>query len=139
MKDGPSIIPGMVCEATQKVTPELTASHIGSGSLRVFATPAMCALVEKTCASMVAPQLMDDQTTVGVKLHIHHVAPTPVGSEVRLRAEVLEFQENLIIFKAQIWDEVELVGKAEHHRVVVDEERFLRRVHTKSNPTASLG
>ena len=139
MKDGPSIIPGMVCEAIQKVTPELTASHIGSGTLRVFATPAMCALVEKTCASMVAPQLTEDQTTVGVKLHIHHMAPTPVGSEVRLRAEVLEFQENLIIFKVQIWDEVELVGNAEHHRVVVDEERFLRRVRTKSNPAANLG
>ena len=139
MNGGASIFPGMVCEATQKVTPELTASHIGSGSLQVFATPAMCALVEKTCASMVAPQLAEDQTTVGVMLHIHHVAPTPVGSEVRLRAEVLEFQENLIIFKAQIWDEVELVGNAEHHRVVVDEERFLRRVRTKSNPPSSLG
>jgi fluoroacetyl-CoA thioesterase len=134
--DDRSITPGMVSEATQKVTPEMTASHLGSGSLRVYATPAMCALVERTCATMVALRLTETQTTVGVKLHIHHLAPTPVGSEVRIRAEVTKFQEKIIVFKAQIWDEVELVGEAEHHRFVIEEERFLRRVRTKSQQPA---
>lgn len=133
----PSISLGMVSEATQKVTTEMTASHLGSGSLRVYATPAMCALVEKTCATMVAPRLTEAQTTVGVKLHIHHLAPTPVGSEVHIRAEVTKFQEKLIVFKAQIWDEVELVGEAEHHRFVIEEERFLRRVRIKSQQAAN--
>ena len=132
----PSIAPGMVSEATQKVTPDMTASHLGSGSLRVYATPAMCALVERTCATMVAPRLTETQTTVGVKLHIHHLAPTPVGSEVHIRAQVTKFQEKLIVFEAQIWDEVELVGEAEHHRFVIEEERFLRRVRTKSQQAA---
>lgn len=131
-----SITPGMVSEATQKITPEMTASHLGSGSLRVYATPAMCALVERTCATMVASRLTETQTTVGVKLHIHHLAPTPVGSEVRIRAEVTRFEEKSIVFKAQIWDEIELVGEAEHHRFVIEEERFLRRVRAKSQQTA---
>jgi predicted thioesterase len=131
-----SITTGMVSEAKQSVIDEMTASHLGSGSLRVYATPAMCALVERTCATMVAPRLSEAQTTVGVKLHIHHLAPTPVGSEVHIRAEVTNFQENLIVFRAQIWDEVELVGEAEHHRFVIEEERFLRRVRIKSQQGA---
>ena len=126
-----SIEPGMVAEATQEVTCELTALHVGSGDLKVYATPAMAALVEHTCTSMVTPLLPNGQTSVGTELHIRHLAPTPMGGMVRIRAKVVAAQDNLITFNARIWDEVELVGEVDHQRVIVEVDRFMRRVDTK--------
>ena len=127
-----SIEPGMVAEAIQEVTCELTALHVGSGDLQVYATPAMVALVEQTCSSMVMPLLPKSQTSVGTELHIRHLAPTPMGGMVRIRAEVVDVRDNLITFNARIWDEVELVGEVEHQRAVIGVERFMRRVDAKS-------
>lgn len=131
MKQLPSIEVGLKAKATQEVTPELTATHIGSGSLTVYATPAMASLVEHTCASMIGKLLPEGQTSVGVEIHLRHLAPTPVNNVVEIRAEVVSVDKNLISFSAQIYDEVELVGEAEHLRAVIEEARFLKRVDAK--------
>ncbi len=126
-----SIAIGAVKEATQDVTPDLTAPHVGSGSMAVYATPSMAGLVENTCTTMVEASMEEGQTTVGVDLHIRHLAPTPVGHTVRIRAEVVDVDGSIITFKAQLWDEVELIGEADHKRAVIDVERFMQRVRTK--------
>ena len=132
-----SIEVGLKAVATQEVTPELTATHIGSGSLSVYATPAMASLVEHTCASMVSELLPEGQTTVGVEIHLRHLAPTPVNSVVQIRAEVVSVDNNLISFNAQVFDEMELVGEAEHRRAVIKVDRFLRRVDAKVTELSS--
>lgn len=134
----PAIEVGLKAEATQEVKPELTATHIGSGSLSVYATPAMASLVEHTCASMVSDLLPEGHTSVGVEIHLRHVAPTPVNSVVQIQAEVVSVDKNLISFKAQIFDEVELVGEAEHRRAVIEVDRFLRRVEAKVSERSSV-
>jgi fluoroacetyl-CoA thioesterase len=131
MKVADSIKPGMSVEDTQEVAYEMTATHVGSGSLRVYATPAMALFVERTCKDMVAPLLPKGNDTVGVDIHVRHLAPTPVGGKVRIRAEVVAVDDKVIVFKAQLWDDDELVGEADHQRVVIDVERFLNRVQDK--------
>lgn len=136
MKLLPSIEVGLKSEATQEVTPELTAPHIGSGSLSVYATPAMAALIENTCASMVSELLPEGQTTVGVEIRLRHLAPTPVNNVVKIQVEVISIEKNMISFNAQIFDEVELVGEAEHRRAVIEVDRFLKRVDEKVSGSA---
>jgi fluoroacetyl-CoA thioesterase len=80
---------------------------------------------------MVAPLLPKGNDTVGVDIHVRHLAPTPVGGKVRIRAEVVAVDDKVIVFKAQLWDDDELVGEADHQRVVIDVERFLNRVQDK--------
>jgi predicted thioesterase len=123
---------GAALEASQEVTPERTASHIGSGAVRVYATPAMVLFVERTCRDLVEPHLDEGTTTVGVELRVRHLAPTPLGSTVRLRAEVVSVEGESIGFLAKVWDEQDLVGEVEHRRRVVDLDRFLRRVEAKA-------
>jgi predicted thioesterase len=127
-----SISKGLVNEITQEVTPDLTAPHVGSGDLTVYATPSMVVLIERTCATLIAPYLPEGQTSVGIEIHVRHLAPTPVGGTVRIRAEIDEVEKNLITFHAKVWDEMEMVGEAEHVRAIIDSDRFLERVHTKS-------
>lgn len=124
--------PGLVGEQEEQVSAERTAPHIGSGELAVYATPAMAALIEQTCAQLVQPHLASGTSTVGVELHLRHLAPTPAGSHVRARAELVEVDGDRLTFGVQVWDHHELVGEAEHRRVVIEIERFLRRVASKT-------
>jgi len=119
-------------EVSQEVTAERTASHIGSGALRVYATPAMALFVERTCREWLEPFLPEGKASVGVELHVRHLAPTPMGSVVWLRAEIVAVEGDAVDFRAKLWDEQEPVGEVEHSRRVIDTARFLRRVETKA-------
>lgn len=134
--------PGLVLETVREVTRNESARELGSGTLEVFGTPAMALMVEQVCLEMVGTYLEDGQTTVGVKLELNHIAPTPLGDLVRIQAEVVKVEKQVIHFKATIWDSVELIGEANHQRVIIDIERFLNRVEKKisdlPNSSASL-
>lgn len=126
------IEPGLTGEMSLEVTEDRTARHIGSGSLRVLATPAMVLLIERASVQLLQPLLPEGQTTVGVGIQIRHLAPTPLGMTVRVKVEVVEVQDGRIGLRAEVRDEMEVVGEAEHQRTVVDVQRFLKRVQTKA-------
>jgi predicted thioesterase len=124
---------GLLREATQEVTPARCASHIGSGSLRVYATPAMALFIEQVCAEMVSERLPEGHTSVGTALNLRHLAPTPVGDTVRLRAEITQIEANQLVFNVRVWDSQEKIGEATHQRTIIDTERFLKRVRKKAS------
>lgn len=124
---------GLVGETSEKVTPESSAAHIGSGNVGVYATPKMVLLVERTCHDLLAPHLLEGQVSVGTEINLKHLAPTPIGDVVRIRSEITEIIGNRITFQAEIWDSEELVGEADHRRVIIDVERFLKRVEGKAS------
>ncbi len=125
------IEPGLRGGLRWDVTEDRTARHIGSGSLRVFATPAMALLIERACVELLQPLLPEGMSTVGTALHVRHLAPTPLGMTVRAEVEVTAVEANRIRLRAEVWDEVERVGEAEHERAVIDVDRFLKRVQGK--------
>jgi len=119
-------------EDTQQVTLERVASHLGSGSLQVYATPAMVTFVEQTCRKLVEPHLPEGKTTVGIALTVRHIAPTPLGGKVSIQAEIVLIEKNVISFQTEIWDEVEKIGEVAHERAVIEIDRFTARVQQKS-------
>jgi len=129
-----SIMAGMVLEEMQMVTPERTAPHLGSGSLLVYATPAMGMFVEQTCHKLLEPLLPDGKTTVGIEINLRHLAPTPAGKRVYVRVEITAVDGALITFEAHLRDDFEQIGDAMHRRAIVDIERFLKRVEAKMKP-----
>jgi len=124
--------PGLTSDTSLTVDEGRTAAHLGSGTLRVLATPAMALFIEDTCRRMVEPYLARGESTVGVSLKVRHLAPTPMGQTVRCRAEVVGVEGVVVTFRADIWDPAEKIGEAEHKRAVIDVERFLRRVEAKA-------
>lgn len=129
---------GLVREAVEEVTLERSAPRLGSGTLEVLGTPAIALMVEKICREMVDPLLDASQTTVGSLITIHHLAPTPVGDRIRLKAEIVSIEKNVINFEVRIMDSVELIGEANHQRVIIDVDRFLKRIHGKPPHKNSL-
>lgn len=81
------------------VTPENTAKTMGSGTLNVFATPALVALAEKTCWMSVADALGEGCGSVGTKLELEHTAPTPVGMTVTCESELTAVEGRKLVFK----------------------------------------
>lgn len=125
---------GMSMEEHFQVGEEHLAEHIGSGSVRVLATPWMIALMERVSHKLLAQNLPEDFSSVGVSVDVQHIAPTPIGSTVKVRTEIAEIQGSLVIFEVKAWDEHELIGKGRHKRAIIHLERFLNRVANKITP-----
>jgi predicted thioesterase len=87
--------------------------------------------MERVAHRLIAEHLPDGSSSVGVHVDVRHLAPTPVGSQVRVRAEVTGVDGTRVTLLVQAWDHVELIGDGSHQRMVIDQERFLRRVGAK--------
>ncbi|MDR3288567.1 MAG: thioesterase family protein [Peptococcaceae bacterium] len=119
--------------AETTVSRENTALAMGSGSLEVFATPAMVALMEN--AAIRAIELEAGQTSVGTLIHVSHTAATPLLMKVRAEAELVEADGRRLAFKVSAYDESGLIGSGSHERVIVDTEKFRRKTNRKSEPS----
>ena len=122
---------GMKGEVSTLVEKEDTAAEVGSGSLLVYATPCMVALMEGAACEAIAPRLEEGQTTVGIELNIRHIAATPVGLEVRAEAEVTEVEGKIITFQIAAYDEAGKIGEGTHKRCIVSSQRFLDKTYAK--------
>ncbi len=120
-----------------KGTAEFTATEdrlavsVGSGSLRVFATPMMAALMEKAACCAVADVLEGDETTVGTQLCIDHVSATPEGMKVTAEAEITAVNGREITLAVRAYDEAGEIGSGTHRRFVVQAEKFQSRTDGK--------
>lgn len=125
------LTPGLIGETTQVVTTEYTAASMGSGLVRAYATPALVALMENAAVAATRDKLPAGQTTVGIEINIRHLAATPIGMQVRARAELTRVEGRRLFFTVDAWDDVEKIGEGTHARFVVDEERFYKRFEEK--------
>jgi fluoroacetyl-CoA thioesterase len=123
--------PGMIRNETYLVGEQDLASHIGSGASRVLATPCMILFMERTAHRLLAQELPQGYSSVGVEVHVKHLAPTPMGSTVHILATVEGIEGLKVNFKIEAWDETEKIGEGTHQRFIIDEARFLKRVLAK--------
>ncbi len=122
-------------EQTWIVKPSHLASAFGSGLVEVLATPVLVGFCEECARQLVEPTLPEGQKTVGVSIALDHLAATPPGMTVTVRAELIEIDGRRLTFRIEARDEVELVGRAQHVRCVIDALRFESRVAQKAAQT----
>ena len=122
---------GMKAEVSTLVEREDTAQEVGSGSLLVYATPCMAAMMEGAACEAIEAGLAEGETTVGIELNLKHIAATPVGMEVRAEAEVTAVDGKIITFAITAYDEAGEIGSAIHKRALVNSQRFLDKTYAK--------
>ncbi len=122
---------GMIGEAATLAEREDAALEVGSGSLLVYATPCMVALMEGAACEAIASGLDETETSVGIELNVRHTAATPVGMEVRATAEVTEVDGKIVTFTLKAFDESGQIGEGTHKRAVVNAQRFLDKTYAK--------
>ncbi len=123
--------PGLAGEAKMVVAVGNTAMEVGSGSVPVFATPMLVALMENSAINALEGKLQEGQTTVGSKVEITHTAPTPIGMTVTARAELLEVDGKRLLFNVTAVDNTGPVGHGQHERFIINLEKFLAKVEEK--------
>lgn len=117
--------PGLSATVELTVTPDDTAIAFRSGSVPVLATPRIVALVEEAAVKAVHGSLDEGSSTVGVRVQIEHISPTPVGGVVSAEANLERVEGRRLVFHVSARDERGLVAAGKVTRVVVDVERFL--------------
>ena len=115
----------------QEVRPEHGADRFQNAGVTVLATPVLCHWFESAAVRAIVGQLESGEATVGTRLSIEHLKATPVGMQVRVMARVVAVDGRRVDFEISAFDELELVARGTHERVVVDLERFLARVQGK--------
>ena len=123
--------PGLTGQVSLIVADEHTAKHLGSGSVKVLATPQMILLMEQASVAAIDHLLPEGYRTVGIGLDVRHLAPTPVGFEVRATSELIEIDGRRLTCRVQVHDGVELVGEGIHRRAIIEVRQFAERVAKK--------
>lgn len=121
--------PGAEMVITERVTEEMTALRVGSGSLRVLATPALIALMEGAACRLIEPLLEEGITTVGTRIIVDHKAATPVGSTITVRAVLEAVEDRKYVFSVRAEDEAGIAAEGHHERFSVRSERFIEKVN----------
>ena len=113
------------------VADEHTAPFVGSGKVRVLATPVMINLFEAAALACCEHLLAQGHQSLGIHLDVRHIAATPVGMQVDATAELVKIDGRTLTFRVEARDQRELIGDGLHERVVVNVERFDARVQQK--------
>ncbi|PQL18944.1 dihydrolipoamide acyltransferase [Veillonella denticariosi JCM 15641] len=126
---------GQTATATVVVTESNIAKTMKSGALEVFATPAMCALMEEAAQAAVQPHLEAGEGTVGISLSITHEAPSPLGATITAKATVSAVEGRKITFDIEASDGIGIIGRGTHERFIINNDKFMAKVinRTKSN------
>lgn len=120
---------GLKAEFEIIVSPKDTASQYGSGSLEVFASPALVALMEKTAMIAIENHLQQGQSSVGTEISIKHIKATSVGEAVLCLAELVEIDGNRLNFKVEAFDSQGMIALGHHQRFLIDEKRFMEKLN----------
>ena len=122
------LVAGLTATLERTVTDADTASAVGSGSLAVLGTPVLLAWCEAATCAAIEAGLAGGQTSVGTRASVEHLAPSAVGTVVRISAGLTHVDGRLVRFSVAARDGGKLIGSAEITRVVVDAERFVARI-----------
>ena len=118
---------GTTGEKEETVTDAKTAAALESGSVPVYATPAMVALMEAAAIQALAPYLPPGHTSVGTDISVTHLRPSPLGTRVRARATVTGVEGRLVTLRVEAHQGSKRIGEGIHRRAVVETEKFMAR------------
>lgn len=113
------------------VTAANVATKVGSGKVKVFATPMMISLMEKASVLSIEPFLEKGQSSVGTNINVSHCAATPIGMKVWAESEVIDIDRRKITFSVKAFDERGLIGEGTHERFIIDIEKFQAKAENK--------
>lgn len=125
------ITAGLTGERAMTVSEDDTAEKWGSGLVPVLGTPTLVAIMENAAVEALRGHLASDETSVGGRMDVRHLAPTPVNMGVRARAELRKVEGRRLVFDIEAWDDVEQIGAATHERFIVEKEKFVAKATAK--------
>lgn len=130
MKGTPEL--GATYTYVMQTSDDMSASGFQGSAPPVFATPFLVGAVEASGARLLEPWLEEGEMTVGATVDLKHLAPTPLGWDVKATATLVEAKGRKFVFQVDCFDELEKIGEARHTRFVIDSRPFLEQVAAKA-------
>src|SRR5919205_4628858 len=111
-------------QRTITINSNQTTSFLWKGE-NVLSTPSMIAEMEETCRLLLKDQFIPEPEwdSVGVIVDVKHLAATPVGAEVLLKAKVLSVDDRRVMFQVEAYDKIEKIGEGKHERFIINVPR----------------
>ena len=123
---------GIKHEVKVTVSQDMTAAKMKSGSLEVFATPSMVALMEQAASELCEKYMPEGISTVGTALNIQHLAATWQGVEVRAVATLTDYDGRKATFDVEAYDNAGLIGKGTHERFSIKVDKFVEKAKQRA-------
>jgi predicted thioesterase len=120
---------------TSTMTARAFAARPGENYPAVLSTPFLISELERVAADMLAPLLGEGKVSVGVSVHLEHLAPTPVGSKLRSHARFTGQEGKLFWFEVWSEDPAGPVGRGRHARAIVDLSAIETRAAARGSST----
>lgn len=116
---------GTSYEIGKSVTANESALHIGSGTLEVYSTPSMIAIMEKASLMCIEQYLGNQETSVGAAVNVKHLRPTAIGKYITCRSKITSVDRKKIEFEVEVHENDKLIGKGTHTRVIITKDTFM--------------
>lgn len=113
------------------VTEDMLAVNVGSGSLRVLATPTVVALMEEASTKLADTFLDKGLTTVGTMVEIQHISPSPIGAKIKVESKLISNDGRSFKFEVTAYDNAGMIANGTHNRVSVKSEKFQKKADEK--------
>lgn len=120
---------------TVRVEPSMSAAHLGNTGVNVLSTPWLIGLFEQAATYAIMPRYAPGEASVGTVVNIRHLRATALGNEVTVCGEVTDVDGRRVVFRVWAEENGVVVGEGTHERLVIDLQRFLRRLY----PDAATG
>ena len=119
---------GVEKERRLKVATNQTTSFLWGGE-NVLSTPSMISEMEETCRLLVKEECIVDSMwdSVGTLVNIKHLAATPVGAEINVKAKIVSFEGRRVLFEVVASDSLERISEGTHERSLIEVPRFRKK------------
>ena len=118
--------PGISDEMTITTTPEMGITHLGPNVPSMYSTPSMIQLIEGTCVRLITRYVDEGEQSVGYRVDVKHMAPTPIGKQVTARVVLNELNGRRYTFGVEVFNEDGVkIGEGTHERALIDIARFV--------------
>jgi fluoroacetyl-CoA thioesterase len=133
------ILTGAAKERKITVNAGQSTSFLWEGE-NVFSTPSMISEMEETCRLLLKEKFLQDEEwdSVGTLVNIRHLKATPVGTEVKLKAKVVNVNNRRVTFEVDAVDKIEKIGEGVHERTIINVPEFRERFNTKLKKLETL-
>ncbi|MBP5307233.1 MAG: thioesterase family protein [Paludibacteraceae bacterium] len=120
---------GLKLTQTHIVQENDTAVFLGSGSLPVYATPALVAFMENTAVKSISNQLEKGNDSVGISIQLNHTKASKIGEEIFCSAELTYIDGRKLTFHLEAKNaKGEIIGTATHDRFIILPEKFMSKL-----------
>lgn len=109
-----------------------TTSFLWEGE-NVLSTPSLISEMEETCRLLLKDFVLKDNEwdSVGTIVDIKHLAITPVGSTIRLKAIIESVKNRRVMFNVDAYDNIEKIGEGKHERFIINVSKFRSKFEEK--------